>query len=112
MKMVYTVESNVTVKNENGTSKRSSCSCGGWLKHWEKLSGKTAGKCMIKNCNNDAVDGAHITRPKAENEDYKTHSYIIPMCKEHNLQVGKELSTKENTTFVWANVSETCGKKK
>lgn len=112
MKTVYTVESSVIVKNENGTSKRPLCSCGGWLKHWENLSGKKSTKCMIKDCNNDAFDGAHITRPKAEKDEYKTYSYIVPMCKEHNGKHGEELATKKNVTFVWANVSETCGKKK
>ena len=32
-----------------------------------------------------ATVGAHITRPNAKNEDYKTHSYIVPMCVEQLL---------------------------
>lgn len=58
-----------------------------------------------------ATVGAHITRPNAKNEDYKTHSYIVPMCVEHNGKHEEEFKSRENYTFVWANVSQTCGKK-
>ncbi len=111
MKTVYTVESKVKIKNEVGTSERSRCGCGPWIKHWEKFSKKSPSKCAVDGCTNNAIVGAHITRPAAEFEDYKTHSYIVPMCNEHNGKHGETFTSKENCIFVWANVSETCGKK-
>ena len=110
MNTVYSVSENVKVKNENGTSKRPACSCGSWLEHWENYSGKIQTKCSIKDCDELAEVGAHITRPNAKNADYKTHSYILPMCTTHNNQRGEILTTKKNCTFVWANVKETCDK--
>jgi hypothetical protein len=108
MKKVYTTTDCVKIKNANGTADRE-CECGSWLEHWENFSGQTATKCAVSGCDNIATDGAHVTRPIAKNDDYKTHSYIVPMCKSHNGQHGAEFDTKENTTFVWANVSKTCG---
>ena len=110
MNIVYSVEGSVKVKNENGTSKRPVCTCGSWLNHWEKFSQKKQRKCSIENCNELTYSGAHVTRPNAKNEKYKNHSYILPMCNSHNNLQGKILSTKENCTFVWANIKETCDK--
>jgi hypothetical protein len=110
VKTVYTVDSKVKIKNEVGTSERSRCGCGPWIKHWEKFSKKSPSKCAVDGCTNNAIVGAHITRPAAEFEDYKTHSYIVPMCDEHNGKHGETFTSKENCIFVWANVSETCGK--
>ena len=108
MKTTYTAKKSVKIKNANGTAGRK-CSCGSWLKHWEKFSNKKANKCAVSGCNETATDGAHVTRPSAENEDYKTHPYIVPMCSPHNGKHGETLTSKENTTFVWANAKETCG---
>lgn len=110
MNIVYSVRDSVKVQNEKGTSKRPLCTCGGWLKHWEKFSKKKQKQCSIVDCDKIANAGAHITRPQAKNEDYKTHSYIVPMCTSHNSMHGEIFETKENSTFVWANVQETCGK--
>lgn len=109
MDIVYT-QSDVIIKNEVGTSKRPICTCGSWIDHWKKFSNKPAGKCAVNGCSNDATVGAHITRPNAKNEDYKTHSYIVPMCSEHNGKHGEKFTSRKNCTFVWANVSQTCGK--
>lgn len=65
--------------------------------------------CSVEGCKEKATDGAHITRPAAENEAYKTHSYIVPMCAMHNGKHGETFYSKDTVTFVWANVQETCG---
>jgi len=108
MNKVYSVEDSVKIKNVNGTADRS-CKCDSWLEHWEIFSNKTTSSCSVSGCTNNATLGAHVTRPAAKNEDYKTHPYIVPMCSSHNGMHGEEFRTKENTTFVWANVAETCG---
>ena len=62
-----------------------------------------------------AINGrqeAHITRPNAKYDKYKTASYIVPMCPSCNGQNGQTFTAKNNTTFVWANVSKTCGQKR
>lgn len=109
VKKVYTVEESVIVKNEIGTSKRGICGCGSWLKHWEKVSDELVICCSVEDCFELAEHGAHVLRPYAKNEAYKRKSYIIPMCPTHNGQHGKELRVRIGTTFVWANVNETCG---
>ena len=111
MKKTYTMRESVRIKNVAGSSKRSSSctNCGAWISHWEQLSGQVAGSCVVAGCNESAKVGAHITRPRAENEDYKTHPYIVPMCVSHNGEHEGEFDTKPNVTFVWANSEETCG---
>lgn len=108
MQVVYSITESVKIKNEKGTSNRS-CNCNSWLAHWEKYSKSKAGKCAVSSCNEAATVGAHITRPAAQNEDYKTHSYIVPMCSSHNSQHEETFQSKSTLTFVWANVSKTCG---
>lgn len=108
MKKVYSVEGQVEIKNANGTAGRD-CGCGTWIKHWSNYSKKKPAKCSVEGCNNNGSDGAHITRPNANNEKYKTHPYIVPMCSSHNGKHGQKFTSKTNITFVWANVAETCG---
>ena len=108
MEIYYSVDDGVYIKNENGTSTRK-CKCGSWLHHWELFGGQKASTCCVSKCHNDAEHGAHVTRPWANNDDYKTHVYIVPMCPQHNSQHGDSFHTKDHTTFVWANVSKTCG---
>ena len=109
MEIVYTINTKVKIKNENGTSKRPVCSCGSWISHWKNFSYEDVEKCSVDGCDNKAEHGAHITRPNAQNETYKTASYIVPMCSSCNGQNGQTFTAKNNTTFVWANVSKTCG---
>jgi len=108
MDIVYSVESKVTIKNEVGTGEKS-CTCGPWLGHWEKHSKRKASTCSVDGCTEVATVGAHISRPNAKSDVYKTHPQIVPMCKTHNGKHGAEFVSKANTTFVWANVKETCG---
>ena len=108
MEKMYSCEGKVRIKNANGTAGRL-CSCGSWLGHWEKYSGEKSGKCAVDKCENDADVGAHITRPQANNSDYKTHQYIVPMCSFHNGAHGETFDSKEGVRFVRANVQGTCG---
>ena len=108
MKIVYDMTNPVKIKNANGTAARK-CKCGSWLAHWEIFSEQSSTKCSVTGCNENATLGAHITRPSAKNEDYKTHNYIAPMCSAHNGKHGEQFTSKSNLTFVWANVKETCG---
>ena len=108
MKKVYSIINPVKIKNAVGTSDRE-CECDSWLDHWEIFSGDIADTCAVAGCDNEAEMGAHITRPNASHDGYRTHLYIIPMCYSHNGKRGKELTSKGNIKFVWANVSNTCG---
>lgn len=79
MKNSYTVTEDVLVKNENGTAKLNDNNCGSWLQHWKNYGGNDdTPLCCISGCFNIAGHGAHVTRPNAKNEDYKTHLYIVP----------------------------------
>lgn len=110
MQLVYSVTEKVKIKNEVGTSKRPTCKCGSWMAHWENFSKKKATRCSVDGCNELAIHGAHVTRPMAKTPEYKTHSYIVPMCAAHNGKHGDTFNSKNNVTFVWANAKETCGK--
>lgn len=112
MKESYTVSSSVRVRNEKGSSVKTDPNCKTWIAHWEKHSGSVSTICSIEGCEETTkLVGAHVLRPYATNENYKTHPYIIPMCASHNGKAETEdLVTKPDTIFVWANVSNTCGK--
>ena len=91
------------VKNINGTS-QNKCTCGSWLKHWEKFSGKKVDYCGESSCTEkDQLVGAHVQ--KADSSDKKW--YIIPFCKKHNAS-SEELEIYNNYSLVSANKKETC----
>lgn len=92
------------IKNINGTS-QNKCSCGSWLKHWEKFSGQTTSFCIEKSCINKDLVGAHVQ--KANSFDSKW--YIIPLCNKHNQSNG-ELEIIDTYKMVSANKGETCEK--
>lgn len=92
--------------NINGTSDNT-CNCeGGWLGHWEKFSGKEVSDCREINCSSKATVGAHVQKDSSTDRSW----YIIPLCKEHNNKKGETLDLMTDTTFVSANVANTCGK--
>lgn len=94
------------VKNVNGTSDNT-CTCGSWLAHWKKFSGKEVPKyCAEVKCTNAPEVGAHIQKDSTVDNNW----YIIPMCKTHNAK-ATELTISDSTILVSANVSQTCGKK-
>lgn len=93
-----------SVKNINGTS-YNNCKCGSWLKHWEKLSEKTASFCSVYGCSTKTdLVGAHVQKTTTD-----MSWYIIPFCNSHNQTKG-ELNISDSTTFVSANKKETCEK--
>ncbi len=98
--------SNITAenwKNKNGTGDRE-CKCGSWKKHWINNSGKSWPMlCSVKDCNNSATLGAHVTNSKVSGEK------IIPACDSCN-KLQSEYSLKGGTTLVSANKSNTCDK--
>lgn len=93
----------IKVKNLNGTGDNK-CLCGSWLNHWDNFSNYYIGKCRYIGCKAEATDGAHVQKETGANW------YIIPLCREHNLLKGQEISVQDDTTFISANVAETCAK--
>ncbi len=64
----------VKVKNLRGTADRACTSCGTWLKHWEKLSGKKADECTA--CKEKATVGGHVKKANSTDDSH----YITPLC--------------------------------
>lgn len=91
------------IGNVNGAS-GNTCTCGSWLKHWEKFSGKPILFCSEKSCTKTELVGAHVQ--KMTSNDW----YIIPLCQEYN-KSKDDLEVVDSTVFVYANRSETCEKK-
>jgi len=92
------------VRNIEGTSENV-CNCGSWLAHWEKFSGRKAAYCAELGCSSPATVGGHVTKEWVNGGRW----YIIPLCSEHNSMKGKAFEVIDSTTFVSANVKETCG---
>jgi hypothetical protein len=92
------------IKNINGTSD-TTCSCGSWLKHWEKFSRQSVTDCPARLCYNKDIVGAHVQ--KADSSDNRW--YIYPLCNTHNQYAG-ELEVSDIYKLVSANKKETCEK--
>ena len=92
----------IKVKNVNGVA-TSDCRCGSWLKHWDKFSSNRIGFCRVEGCANIAEVGAHVQKES----DPKW--YVVPFCQLHNSMGAPSYFVIEGTTFVSANVVETCG---
>jgi hypothetical protein len=94
------------VRNINGTTDNE-CSCGSWIKHWEKISELTAEKCSELSCTcttKKELVGAHVQK-----EDVKDNSwYIIPLCGKHNGLHGQTIEVKSGTKLISANKFKTC----
>ena len=75
------------VRNLNGTS-QNDCSCGSWLKHWEKHSHKKADLCSAYGCMHKATKGGHVQKE----DPADMHWYIVPLCDSCNNRFGQELS--------------------
>ena len=92
------------IKNISGTS-QNKCTCGSWLKHWEKFSGQSTTYCPAKSCLKKDLVGAHVQ--KVDSSDNKW--YIYPLCTTHNQSTG-ELEVSDSYKLVSANKKETCEK--
>ena len=92
------------IKNINGTSD-TTCSCGSWLKHWERFSKQTTAYCQADGCSKTDVVGAHVQRANGNDNNW----YIYPLCNSHNMHTG-ELEVSNFYELVSANKKETCAK--
>ena len=90
-----------TVKNLKGTGNLT-CSCGSWIKHWEKFTSKKAKLCTATGCLSPATIGGHVIKCNSTDKDH----YIIPLCHSCNMRIDIY-----NTTAILApaNVQDTCG---
>lgn len=94
----------IKVKNVNGTSDNT-CSCGSWLGHWRRFGGGSLPTyCVESTCRNPPTVGAHVQKDSADRA-----WYIVPVCDAHNARTSA-MTVMDSTTFVPANVSETCGR--
>lgn len=77
----------MTVRNIRGTSSNNRSVA--WLSMWKTFAGHSPSKrisCAIRGCTATAEAGAHVVK------DYTgMRQYIVPMCREHNLQYGVDL---------------------
>ena len=92
------------IKNIKMTSDKP-CSCGSWLKHWEKFSALSFAYCSVSspNCMNKDLVGAYVR--KVDSDDKKW--YIVPLCSAHSKDAGI-LEISDNITLIPANKSKTC----
>lgn len=99
----------IKVKNIKGTSDNK-CNCDSWMDHWEIETGKTAYKCIIKDCPNEAKHGGHVKRVDIDSNKW----YIIPLCPSHNnwkKEDEEELKDwVKSAHLAKANTNETCSK--
>jgi hypothetical protein len=89
---------NVSKRTENP------CSCGTWLKHWEKFSGQRTSFCQAFGCLNKDVEGAHVQ--KADDDD--ANWYVFPLCAKHSQIIG-DLVVANAFKLVPADPGQTCG---
>ena len=94
------------VKNINGTTDNS-CKCGSWLRHWEKYGGIMAGLCVEKSCTQNVEAGARVLKGDGSADE---SWYIVPLCKEHNALLGKEIEIRVSAKMVPADTKETCAR--
>ena len=92
------------IKNITGTSD-AKCLCDSWLKHWENFSGRTTKYCIVKDCLEKELVGAHVQKAEGNNESW----YILPICNKHN-QSKDVLEVSDAWKLVSANKKETCDK--
>ena len=94
------------LSNINGISDKA-CTCGSWLKHWEKFSGQSVTTfCPQTTCVQRALVGAHVQKGNSGDSNW----YIVPLCATHNGKKGQSLDISDSVKLVSANVSNTCGK--
>lgn len=91
------------ITNINGTS-QNKCSCGSWLKHWEKFSARTTKYCYEKNCLETGLVGAHVQKADSTDQSW----FIAPLCQSHNMS-KTDIELISGAKLVSANKSKTCG---
>ncbi len=88
------------------SASRESCTCGSWLKHWERFSEQTTQYCQVIGCLNRDVVGALVQIAGG----YDKNGYVYPMCRKHSRSV-EELEISETFALVPAEPRLTCGPK-
>ena len=93
------------VINKEGTADNK-CTCGSWIKHWEKFNTIETDYCAVKGCIKKDRDGAHVRIADGEDESW----YITPLCSDHH-KPNLEVDIVAKSYLVSANKSLTCDKK-
>jgi hypothetical protein len=93
------------VRNVNGIS-LNRCSCGSWLEHWIRFSGRDLPVyCAELSCYYAPEGGACVQK----DDDSDLNWYIIPLCATHDTR-SPELNITELTVLVPADTRLTCGR--
>ena len=94
------------VTNLNGTSDNA-CSCGSWLKHWERFNYARQSKPTIcPACGRNFTEvGAHVKKYQSDDLDW----YIVPLCKSCNNQSSSTVLDIGNCSLAPASRFSTCG---
>src|SRR5690606_13651847 len=71
----------VSVKNLRGTSRRPTCSCGSWLRHWYFHTQSRRSVCSIYNCRDPCEVGAHVL---CDLPMMGRVEFIVPTCYDCN----------------------------
>jgi hypothetical protein len=95
------------VTNLNGTSDNT-CSCGSWLKHWEKYNSagsRIPSRCPA--CGKGTPDvGAHVQKYNSTDNAW----YIVPLCYSCNKKTSSDVLDIGDCALAPANKSLTCGR--
>ncbi len=70
---------------------------GGCLNYWERETGRSARRCVIQGCSNDATVGAHIQLTRGSGA-----VYIVPTCQSCNIAgiYGEQMQVNRGTLAV------------
>lgn len=95
------------VTNINGTSDND-CSCGSWLKHWDKFNTKGSKRpSQCPACGAWSVDdGAHVQKYGSTDQSW----YIVPLCHSCNMKAKSTVLDIGDCALAPANKSLTCEK--
>ena len=94
------------VTNINGTSEYD-CSCGSWLKHWEKFNSTGQSKpYLCPACGSPFVEvGAHVQKFGSFDNKW----YIVPLCKACNNKSNSTILDIGACALAPASRASTCG---
>jgi hypothetical protein len=92
------------VKNINAIAE-AVCSCGSWLRHWQKFSGQLVPHfCPEIACLSTDLVGAHVRKV-----GFDERWYIVPLCAAHSRSMVS-LTLTDNCPLVPAGRALTCEK--
>jgi hypothetical protein len=112
------VEISMVVKNVNGTF-RLPCTCGCWLKHWQRFGRPSRAfaqrqTCAVVVCRNPIEAGAHVQKEVLEGMGPlglvgDASWYVVPLCTPCSQKLGAQLIVDDGCGLAPANLEETCG---